>query len=202
MAGSSKKLRLCEAEAPVEDPRKHTLKLVLRGHHEPMFFDISAGDVDRIFRAVQGECESPERSSFVVFDSDRLRIALNLAVTVFCHFLWEPGGLDNVIRITEAKVESDDDQFNAVHVYFGANPVPITINAESEDGDDVENDRNYLNTIFYMLDMEPMPHERLHIVDVDGESAFLRIGDIALLTAPLWLLDRKVRDAMFADDEE
>jgi hypothetical protein len=40
--------------------------------------------------------------------------------------------------------------------------------------------------------------QRLHFVDEDGKSAFLRAGDIAMLTIPLWVLDP---DERFYDDE-
>ncbi len=47
-----------------------------------------------------------------------------------------------------------------------------------------------------------MAHERLHIVDGDGESAFLRAGDIALMTCPLWVLSKHELQGLHDEDED
>jgi hypothetical protein len=65
-----------------------------------------------------------------------------------------------------------------------------------------DSERNYLNSIFDRLDIGGVqPNERLHIDDEDGESVFLRAGDISLLTAPLWVLEPSERGYDDQDDE-
>jgi transcriptional regulator with XRE-family HTH domain len=182
------------------DTRRHTFKVLLRGHQRAMSFDISAAEADGLFGMVQDETKGDE-AAFIVFDSDRLRVAMNLRAVVFCHFLWDPN-IGTIIR-SEAP-EDDEDLFNAVHVYFDQSVEPTVIGAEAEDGR-AGSDRSYLNRVFVQLSCGmAQPHHRLHVVDEDGESAFLRVGDISVLTAPLWLLDpdERVDDEDDEDDED
>lgn len=191
MSKTPSKLQLCDSPAIEEDVRRQTLKVLLCGHDEPMFFDISADVSDRLFEAVQGESPDIAESSFVVFDSGRLRVALNLRATMFCHFLWD---VDiGTVTFEDTDPERAGDQFNAVLVYFGTSPTPISINVDVEDPSDMGGEHNYLNEIFYGLDSgDAKPHQRLHIFDEDAESAFLRVSDVVLLTCPLWVVDPRL----------
>lgn len=172
------------------DTRRHTFKVLLRGHQEAMLFDISPAESDGLLGMVQDETEGNVEPAFIMFDSERQRVAINLRAVVFCQFLWD-ANIGTLIRSEEP--ESDDDQFNAVHVYFNQNLEPTVIGAEAEDGSAV-NDRSYLNRAFVQLcGGMTQPHHRLHVVDEDGESAFFRVGDISMLTVPLWLLDPNER---------
>ena len=181
------------------DTRRHTLKVLLRGHSEPVFFSILAHEVNRIFDAVQDETESSSEVNFIVFDTDKLRVAINLKMTMFCHFLWDADWA--IVSSAANTAIEDDDPRECVQIFFAENPAPTIINVEGEDEDDFENERNYVTHVFYRLDSGgTLEHERLHIVDEDGESAFLRAGDITLLTAPLWVLDPQEYDNVDDDD--
>jgi DNA-binding XRE family transcriptional regulator len=175
------------------DIRQHELKVWLRGHQQAMFFPIQANEVSRIFQAVQGEAEG---SSFIVFDSNHLRVAINLKSTMFCHFLWDVEyGHEGGSPPPDVPPDEDDPR-ESVQVYFAENSVPITLGVEAENGDDIDDENNYLNNVFGLLENDMPPHERLHIVDENGESAFIRVGDVTLLTVPLWVLgpDERVWD--------
>lgn len=184
------KLREIGLEA---DLRSFLLKILFRGHKEFMFVDIAARDFDRVFRAIQSEGDSGSEFSLVVFDSGDYRVAINLRATMFCHFLWEPY-MDTVIKIAE-DLDAED-----VCVYFGENPEPVVIEAEPEYADGEHDETDYLNFIFNMLENESF-YARYHIVDSDGESAFLRAADITLLKVPLWTLDPDERVECEEDDE-
>lgn len=183
------------------DTRLHRLKVLLRGHLEPMFFPFEASELDRLFRAVQHESSDESEVSFIMFDSGKLRVAINLHAAIFCHFLWDAAfGLWAKSGEDE---DADDHPSQSVHVYFEGSQQPTIIDAESEDGDDLENESNYVNAAFYLLDSGGlMAHERLHIVDGDGESAFLRAGDITLMTCPLWVLCNRELQALRDEDED
>lgn len=184
------------------DTRQYTLKVILRGHEDPLFFSFAPNELDRLFGAVQQGESIESELSFIVFDSERVRVAINLRSIIFCHFLWDIGNHKLIRTEPEEPVEDDDSPDQAVEVFFGKNPAPVRIIAEAEAGPDADSDSNHLNFIFCALDGGCEPQERLHIVDEDGESAFLRAGDIALLTAPLWVLDRRELDAPNLDDQD
>jgi hypothetical protein len=153
------------------DTRQHTIKVPLRGHRESMFFDTSPSEAARLFSAVQGETADTAQSAFVVFNTERIRVAINLRAAVFFHFLWDPA----VDTITADEGDREDGQTQAVHVFFNEADNPTIVSAEAEDGADFENERNYINDIFLDLDTGGIgAHERRHIVDEDGERILTR----------------------------
>lgn len=180
------------------DSRRHTLKVLLRGHQSSLFFPVEPGDMDRLFRAVQDEAPEASGATFIVFDSDALRVAINLQAAVFLHFLWDPA----IGTVDKPADDSEESSAQAVQVFFNENSSAITVGAIAEAGADVDSDRNYLNSIFLRLDTGGAePNERFHIDDEDGESVFLRAGDISLLTAPLWVVEPSERCYDPDDDE-
>jgi hypothetical protein len=183
----------------VQDSRQYTLKVLLRGHRDPMFFDIRPEDVGRLFEAVQDEpapdsepIDDEATSPYIVFNSTTLRVAIDLRAAIFVQFLWEPEGI-KVISSSDHEADPTADDEN-VHVFFDRDAIPVTIGIKPEDDDD-DNERNYVGVVFYLLDTGIEPQQRLHIRDEDGNSVFLRAGDISLLTCPLWLIDPEVREA-------
>lgn len=191
------KLREVGIEA---DIRRYSLKLLLRGHQEPLRFAISANEVDRLFRVVQDEANSDSELSFMVFDSDDLRVAINLRAAMFCQFLWDVDfGVVAPAKDDDAEEDDAEDESEMVEVFFAENREPMLIDAEGENGNDIDDEHNYLNIIFYVLDMGGVsPHERLHVRDLNGESIFMRAGDITLLKVPLRVLD----PGEYFDEEE
>lgn len=181
------------------DCRVHTLKMLLRGHDEPMFLSLPAREVDGIFDRVQDEEDETEQLTFMVFDTDDLRVAINLRELVFCHLLWD-AGFTLALSDDQVMIESDEtDPREAVQVYLAGERTPLSFGAESEASHDIENEGSYFNRILFVLCIGSVQqHQRLHFVDEDGESAFLRAGDVAMLTVPLWVLDP---DERFYDDD-
>ncbi|ATQ75987.1 hypothetical protein CR152_16680 [Massilia violaceinigra] len=90
-----------------------------------------------------------------------------------------------------------------MQVFVSTDSTPLSFGAESEANPDIENERSYFNRIFFVLTFGGVhQHQRLHFVDEDGESAFLRAGDIAMLTVPLWVLDPDDRSYDDEPDED
>jgi transcriptional regulator with XRE-family HTH domain len=182
------------------DVRRHTLKVLLSGHDLPFFFPLAPFEASRLFDAVQEEELGTTVASFIIFDSDSLRVAINLKAASLIHFLWD-ADIGKVIK-AEENGEDGDSPAQAVHVYFGARTTPFILIADTEDCDAIDIEQNYLNNAFDMLQDGMQMHEQLHIVDEDGESAFLRVGDITMLTAPLWLLDPDERIDELDDEDD
>jgi DNA-binding XRE family transcriptional regulator len=178
------------------DTRQHRLQVLLRGHRKTMLFPLEARDADRLFSVVQKEKANGE-AQFICFDSAGLSVAINLARLVYVHFLWEA---PFVKILPTGNRDNEEDPNEVIRIFVDQDNDPIILQAEPENGSDFEDEQNYLNDVFLNLDSGfKEPHERVHIVDDAGESAFFRVGDIALMTAPLWVL---YRDELDLRDED
>lgn len=169
------------------DSAEHCLKVWMRGHVEPIFFPLLAHEKRRVFRAVQDESTDSESISFVVFDSADKRVAINLAELFACQFLFEP-----LVTLDDPDSSKVSEPLNGseVFVYQSRQQEPIRFVPESDLGDpDDEGDEGYFGNIFQMLETNPAHFERVHFEDEDGESVFLRVGNLALLSVPLWVVD-------------
>lgn len=169
------------------DSSEHCLKVWLHGHNEPIYFPLSPQEKRRLFQAIQNEMADPEMTSFVVFDSWDKRIAVNLAELAACQFLFEPmvGG-----RELDSSAVSEPLDKDYVFVFPKMSSVPMSFEPEVDRPDDDDEDAmGDFSNIFSRLELNPAPSERLHFQDVDGESVFLRVGSVALLSVPLWVVE-------------
>ncbi len=174
-------------EAGIEgDPREWTFKVLLKGHKKPMLFKISSTEQSRLYSAVQGESDDSESASFIVFDTDDRRWALNLSELDFCHFLFDvfPSG---VVR-DEPDVKGTEEDAHSVVIHFTSGGSPVTLEVDSDDPDEADG-IGQCGHIFFMLEMDPQRSDRYRIIDSDGEDAFIRAGSIALLSVPLAVLE-------------
>ncbi len=169
------------------DSSQHCLKVWLRGHDEAIYFPLSPQEKRRLFQAVQGEMADSELTSFVVFDSWDKRIAINLAELSACQFLFEP--MAGASEPDSSSVsESLDSQ--RVFAFQGGASTPITFEPEVDRPEpDDEDGLGEFGDIFFRLQLNPEPSQRLHFQDEDGESVFLRVGSLALLSVPLWVVE-------------
>lgn len=162
------------------DPRVWTWKVLLRGHTEPMHFPISAAAHSYLYSAIQREGGDDGSMSFVVFDTEDRRIALNLSQLAFCQFLFEYGE-------TEEEVEKESCN---VEIFFNGIEASLSVEVDVDDGDpDDEDDEGQCRYMLYMLETFTAPSDRYRLRDVDGEDAFVRAGDIALLAVPLQVVE-------------
>lgn len=179
------------------DGAEHCLKIWMRGHTEPIFFPLLAGEKRRVFRVVQDESTDADTASFMVFDSADKRIAINLAEVFACQFLFEP--LWTVDDRDSSKV-SEPLNGEEVFVYQSGSETPIRFTPEVDMGNpNDEGDEGYFGNIFWTLEMSPAQTDRVFFQDEDGESVFIRLGSLALLSVPLWVMDPDELEAQAAE---
>lgn len=168
------------------DSSQHCLKVWLRGHSEQIYFPLSPQDKRRLFQAIQGEMADPEVTSFVVFESWDKRIAINLAELDACQFLSAP-----MVGVNELDSSTVSEPLDKDHVFVfpKGSSAPMTFKPEVDSAADDEDAMGDFGNLFFQLEMNPAPSERLHFQDVDGESVFLRAGSVALLSVPLWVMN-------------
>lgn len=180
------------------DASEHCLKVWLRGHSEAIYFPLSPQEKRRLFQAVQGEMADSELTSFVVFESWDKRIAINLAELAACQFLFEPmlG-----IRELDSSAVSEPLDKDRVFVFQKGVSDPMTFKPEVDHAAGVGDAMGDFDNLFFQLDMNPAPSERLHFQDVDGESVFLRVGSLALLSVPSWVMNPGEQDSIGDDGQ-
>lgn len=174
------------------DSAEHCLKIWLQGHSEPIYFPISPQEKRRLFRVIQNEMDDRELTSFVVFDSWDKRIAINLAELSACQFLFEPmlG-----VREPDSSAVSEPLDNQQVFVYQKSSATPFVFEPEVDRPEpDDECELGEFGDIFFRLELNQSPAVRLHFQDVDGESVFLRVGSLALLSVPLWVVQPNSTD--------
>lgn len=168
------------------DSSEHCLKVWLRGHGEAIYFPLSPEEKRRLFQAVQGEMADSELTSFVLFESWDKRIAINLAELDACQFLSAP-----MVGVNEPDSSSVSEPLDKDHVFVfpKGSSAPMTFKPEIDSAADDEDAMGDFRNLFFQLEMNPAPSERLYFQGVDGESVFLRAGSVALLSVPLWVMN-------------
>lgn len=168
------------------DSSQHCLKVWLHGHSEQLYFPVSPQEKRRLFQAIQGEMADPEVTSFVVFESWDKRIAINLAELSACQFLFEP-----MVGVNEPDSSTVSEPLDKDHLFVfpKGTSVPMTFKPKVDRAVDDEDAMGDFGNMLSQLAMGMAPSERLHFQDADGESVFLRVGNVALLSAPLWVIE-------------
>ena len=154
------------------DPLQWTLVLMLKGGLKH-FFPVSAGTIKRLRRVANGRF--PE---FFCFDSGNIQAAVNLKHVVHFHTLWDH---------EEADLQPLDPSIseNTIAVTLAGLPDPLKFYIEPGNNVDDE-DRNspgQVSELMNRLQEEPHCSEFINFQDEDGEDAFFRVEDIALITA-------------------
>lgn len=172
------------------DSAEHCLKVWLQGHTEAIYFPISPQEKRRLFKVIQNEMDDRELTSFVVFDSWDKRIAINLAKLAACQFLFEP-----MVGVNEPDSSAVSEPLDKEHVFVFQTGAALPMKFEPEIDRAVDDDEDAMGdfrNILFRLELNPAPSDRLHFQDVDGESVFLRVGNLALLSVPFWVVDPSV----------
>lgn len=192
------------------DPQAHTFAYRLRGGANGALH-ISGPEEKRIWHLVQDDDTEP----FMVFDSCDRRIAINRRHLLFCHFLFDSPHVEVVEESTGSG--DDDEEAASLLIYMADTPEPIAlgIDADSADlsaviegettGARVDEQAYQLQMLFQMLegwDGQHEPDRREHITDVDGETAWFRLADVAMVSAPIEYVDVAQHEAREAAEEE
>lgn len=174
------------------DPHVWTLKYLLRGGHEGQW-PISSQDKRRLFRIVQ----DPGTKRFAVFDTPTHRVAINTRHLSFSQFLFDAAWPTDERGKEEGEIE----------VHMISRTEPLTFTPEPDREDLAENpeaeEGGELQELFFTLEGAPEDDETVGFTDVDGEMAFFRVGDIAMVSVPLWAVEPAIWEAeMVGHDEE
>lgn len=165
------------------------LKIQLNSRQKPLVLPVSPAEKRRLYGAIQEEGASPDKTSFVVFDSSQERIALNLRQVEFCQFLMEPWPSDEGEAASPGKLQFE---------FIGGNSVELSVEEDEPDEDGI----GQVGNIFFLADLGVEPTNQVRIIDEEGEDAFIRLGSIALVRAPLWMMGEAVPPGMEDDEEE
>jgi transcriptional regulator with XRE-family HTH domain len=151
---------------------------------------ISGPDYHHLWRRVQ----SRDRRNFLVFDSGPHRYAINGDHLLFCHFLFEPPDRQEEEEVSE-HIEAK------VYLSTGAEPLNFDLDlAEGDENNDLDDPSEWQN-VFAHLDglsgsLEDAEVDRISFVDVDGERAFFRTDDVAMLQVSLTAVEERMADSM------
>src|SRR5262245_8555366 len=161
------------------DAQRWNLRCLLRGHDEPLRFQISESEKRRLLKKIQQEKDESSFMSFVIFDTRTARIAMNLGELQLCRF-----------RRHVSREEEEYERQSDIRIYFRGGAEPFLFDAQRDSGHpDNEEDPGAFRHIFTMLDFETEKHYRYRFREPDGEDVFVRAGDIALLEVPLWVVE-------------
>jgi putative transcriptional regulator len=164
------------------DPRIWIFKFLLRGHKKTITYEITAADHRRLFSLVQDDANfrvGDDDTQFILFDAPNITVAINRREIVYCTFLFEIFGSD----------EDVDVNHDEVAVYFCGNDSPLNFDVSSDEvGSREEDEDGEMENILGMLQDGMPASERIHFHD-SGESVFVRVGDLAMLTVPLSVID-------------
>jgi transcriptional regulator with XRE-family HTH domain len=170
------------------DPVTWLLALRMRGGAK-LTLPVSTADRYRLRRNI----EDSRLHAFFVCNSRSVSTAVNLNHLVHYHELFDPGHLDGDWE--DQKVDRED-----VTIYLADSDQPLKFSVEPdepESSDDVGQMRHFL----FMAETDVGEGEYLHFIDADGETAFFRASDVALVTVPLRVIDDAVREDEEAEQE-
>lgn len=162
------------------DPRFWTFRFLLRGHTESIIYEINSNDRNRLHNIIQtGNSCLNGATKFAVFDTLNHVVAINLSELIYCHFL-------NDLDFITTDEESDPQN---VKVFFCAREKPMEFSVSSDEPDPRDDVvEGEMHIILGNLENELDINERIYFKD-SGEDVFIRVGDLAMLTLPLWVVE-------------
>lgn len=160
------------------DPREWTFKYLFRNGAQGAL-PIAGKEYRRLFSAVQ---DSSPFNPFVLFDTPTARVALNRKYLVFSQFLYD---------FPQPEITNEDSVVHRIAVLTSALPEPLYFEADPDTEDldaDAEAEGVQLQDIFYFLETWSEDDQLITFEDIDGERAFFRNADVAMVSVPLALL--------------
>jgi DNA-binding XRE family transcriptional regulator len=164
------------------------IELTLRGGHQ-IALSISGYDCARIFTAVQSD--ENDAIGFILFDSGRYQYAVNPKHLVACRFSL---GYDSGYPLP---TEDDPDNYCKARLWLAPSPEMVEFDVDEAvgtPGDPESGDENSLSNAMFHLDAGDQT-ARVDIIDCDGETTWVRVDDIAMLSADRCALYPEMRDA-------
>ena len=174
------------------DMRVWTIKIGLRGYEEPLCYGIPAGEKSRLFKEIQKEESAyAEESPFVVFESTERMVAINLRELNYCYFQFERADIAERIALSEkiSKADAELDTTNAmVYSVGGGKPLLLDLLID-EQFDEDDDEMGECRGVFYELQNDFDNSNKIFLTNSDGETAVIRVGNLALLDIPLLVLE-------------
>ena len=171
----------------------HRVRLSLRGGHE-FTHNLCSHNKDRLWGKVQTDTHY---GNFAVYDTKTERIALNLDHLIYSHFKFEPG--------YNFKHDQELDNEN-MNVYFAEHQqilnLPVDPDMEWDDDNPPEWPDSQLGDLFYYAEMSNHEIDNVIMIkDMDGETAFLPLKEIAMISVPLIYIEPELLSAISEDEE-
>ncbi len=150
---------------------------------------LSGPEKNRLWYAVQRAGDNP----FTVFESEDVQVILNLNHLIYCHFLYAAA--------FESPSEGTGE--STVSVYLAASSEPLYFDVEPDDPapENWEEDEGQFRYLVSQAELilEDDTKEVFHFMDDEGEMAFFRAQDIAMITIPLPIVESELLND---EDEE
>ncbi len=166
------KILEAEQETGIDaDPLRWTLVLLLRGGSKH-YFPVSAGTIQRLRKVIDRR-----PLEFFCFDSENLEVAINLKHVIHFHTLWDPD-------ITDIEPKQGKHPINHLCVTLANAPQPLAFKIEPDNtyDNDFDSIEGQFSDLINRLDVDPNCSEFIEFEDDDGEDAFFRVDDVAMIT--------------------
>ncbi|PLX86309.1 MAG: hypothetical protein C0617_01650 [Desulfuromonas sp.] len=157
------------------DPRVFRFKYRLRGGAEGEL-PLSAKENSFLWKKIQSDDMS---TPFVVFSAYNKMVALNRRHLLYCHFLWD-----------SPCYEANEEEFYGLNVYLNDSKHGLSFRVDAdEDNPEDEEDDGQIGDMLFMLETNVEENYMISFIDEDGERAFFRAMDVAMVEVPLWIID-------------
>jgi transcriptional regulator with XRE-family HTH domain len=138
-------------------------------------FPVSSYDADRLERNL-----SNARDGFFVFNSIDRQVIVNLSHIVFAHILFQEPTIDT------------DNVLQSVRVHLSTRSEPLLFEVEAEDPPDGSGPpEGQCQALAFYAGLENAGFY-FRFMDADGERAFFRASDTAMIEMPEWVLDSRL----------
>lgn len=170
------------------------VKLFLRGGHLHTH-RVCSHNKTRLLEKVQTDTHS---CKYVVYDTKTHRVALNLNHLIYAHFKFEPAydlKVDEELDVESSQVFFTDPS----HIL----ELDVEPDAEWDDDEPPEWPDSQLGDLFYYAEMSVGEIDSVVMIkDIDGETAFLPLKEIAMVTVPLIYVEPKLFNIIQEDGFE
>ncbi|MFM0607654.1 helix-turn-helix transcriptional regulator [Paraburkholderia sediminicola] len=165
------------------DPRLWTLKILLRGHKDPMYFQVSSREKRRVADLLNADFDGGDSPQLCAFESHTSAVLVNLTHVVFAHILYD------------MFAEPNPSEKEPVSVYLVGRVKPLKFDVESDFGTPgAEDDCGQFRGLLLSESFGVSPGTRLTFTDCDGEQVFIRASALALIDIPLWVVKPSFED--------
>lgn len=155
-------------------------RVIMRGGDpkRPMVYSISEKDKERLLRFLDPDDVEPHdrqsdtSATFFVFDAGDREVAINMEHLVFSQILFD----------RRTRVETEPGFHGSVDVYLAGmkDPVEFEVPDDGEEGED-DDDEGQFRQLLCALDSNPEKDRYVTFEDIDGEDAYFRVREIAIL---------------------